>query len=151
MTAFPHWRKDEQKKKFVLSPTFLLEKDKMRKDYRKSYLVLLVLFLISFGVNLVVLAFYLKERVDLRSLSRFVSLPFRISQEVRKEETSKGMVPFPSVYVKDGDHFLLCEKITKTLTLYRSENNGFSLIKRYPCIVGSNHVDKKEAGDLATP
>jgi hypothetical protein len=32
MTAFPYWRKDEQKKEFVLSPAFLLEKDKMRKD-----------------------------------------------------------------------------------------------------------------------
>ncbi|OGP75217.1 MAG: hypothetical protein A2W09_04855 [Deltaproteobacteria bacterium RBG_16_50_11] len=151
MTAFPHWRKDEQKKKFVLSPAFLLEKEKMRKDYRKSYFFLLVLFLLSFGVNLVMLAFYLKERVDLPSLSRFFSLPFRISQEVRKEDTSKGKVPFPPVYVKNGDHFLLCEKLTKTLGLYRSENNGFSLIKRYPCLVGSNHVDKKEAGDLATP
>jgi hypothetical protein len=39
MTAFSPWRKDDQKKKFALPPTLLIEKDKMRKDYRKSYFI----------------------------------------------------------------------------------------------------------------
>jgi murein L,D-transpeptidase YafK len=32
-----------------------------------------------------------------------------------------------------------------------SEESAFSPANAYPCIVGSNNVDKKEAGDLATP
>ncbi len=61
------------------------------------------------------------------------------------------MVPFPVVHVKSKDYFLLCDKQNKTLHFYRSDEDSFSLIKSYPCIVGSNNVDKREAGDLATP
>jgi murein L,D-transpeptidase YafK len=61
------------------------------------------------------------------------------------------MAPFPFIYVKNKYYFLLCEKQTKTLSLFRSEESDFPLVKTYPCIVGSNNVDKKVVGDLATP
>jgi len=61
------------------------------------------------------------------------------------------MVPLPFVHIKNKDYFLLCDKQNRVLHLYRSEEGGFSLIKSYPCIVGSNNVDKREAGDMATP
>jgi murein L,D-transpeptidase YafK len=61
------------------------------------------------------------------------------------------MVPVPIVHMKHKEYFLLCEKNRRTLHLFRSEQNAFPLIKSYPCIVGSNNGDKREAGDLATP
>lgn len=62
-----------------------------------------------------------------------------------------GMIPLSFIYVKENEHILICEKKSKTLALYRSTDTGFSFVKSYPSIVGSNHVDKKEAGDRATP
>lgn len=64
---------------------------------------------------------------------------------------TKGMGPVPVIHVKNKEYFLLCEKNRRTLNLYRSEQNAFSLVKSYPCIVGSNNGDKRKAGDLATP
>ncbi|MGD0916049.1 MAG: L,D-transpeptidase family protein [Thermodesulfobacteriota bacterium] len=150
----------------------------MSKDYRKSYRIFLILFLFSFGTNLFMLTLLLKERIGLPSSSPPIpisSLPpkeVKVAQELKGAEGKKGveeprgveeskagqetkvpqkMVPLPFIHVKAKDYFLLCEKHTKTLHLYRSEENAFLLVKTYPCIVGSNNVDKKEAGDLATP
>jgi murein L,D-transpeptidase YafK len=116
----------------------------VKKDYRKYYHVFLALFLLSLGANLFVLTLYLKERINWPSF-------LKEAKEVRKVELAKGTIPFSLVHIKNKDFILLCEKHSKTLYLYRSEENAFSLIKSYPCIVGSNNVDKKEAGDLATP
>jgi len=49
------------------------------------------------------------------------------------------------------EYSLLCEKNSRTLNLYRSDEGGFTLTKSYPCLVGSNNGDKREEGDLATP
>ena len=46
---------------------------------------------------------------------------------------------------------LICEKDQNTLHLFRFVDNRFALVKSYPCIVGANGLDKKKAGDLATP
>ena len=116
----------------------------MKKDYRKYYRVVLTLFLLSFGANLFVLTLYLKERISWPSF-------LKEGREARKVELVKGTVPFSLVHMKNRDFLLLCEKHSKTLYLYRSEENAYPLVKNYPCIVGSNNVDKKEAGDLATP
>jgi hypothetical protein len=53
------------------------------------------------------------------------------------------------LFIRDKDYFLpvISKKI---LYSYRSEEGTFSLTKSYPCIVGSNNVDKREAGDFAT-
>jgi murein L,D-transpeptidase YafK len=59
--------------------------------------------------------------------------------------------PQPFLLATAGEHLLLCEKDHKTLHLFRFGNGKFNLVKSYPCIVGANHNDKKEAGDLATP
>ena len=146
----------------------------MSKDYRKSYKIFLILFLLSLGTNLFVLALSFKDRVGLLSKSLIPSPPSKEVRETQKvkdpqetkvfevKETQKikrsqetkvpeGMLPFPFVHVINRDYFLLCEKHSRTLALYRSEENAFPLVKSYPCIVGSNHVDKKQAGDLATP
>jgi murein L,D-transpeptidase YafK len=127
------------------------------KDYRKFYRIFLILFLLSFSGNLYVLSLYLKERKGVPSPPPKES---RELQEVRAPQETKvhqevkepsRMIPLPFVHIMDKDYFLLCDKEGKTLHLYRSEESSFSLIKSYPCIVGSNNVDKKEAGDLATP
>jgi murein L,D-transpeptidase YafK len=106
------------------------------------------------------LTLYLKGRMGSFSLFPPSLIPPLLSkwikgiQEVKRTQEIKvpqGMVPFPFIHVKNNDYFLLCEKHTKTLHLYRSEESAFALVKSYPCIVGSNNVDKKEAGDLATP
>jgi murein L,D-transpeptidase YafK len=116
----------------------------VKKDYRKYYRIFFTLFLLSFGANLFVLTFYLKGRISWPSF-------LREGREARKGKLAKGTVPFSLVHIKNKDFLLLCEKRSKTLHLYGSEENGLPLIKSYPCIVGSNNVDKREAGDLATP
>jgi murein L,D-transpeptidase YafK len=59
--------------------------------------------------------------------------------------------PFPLVLAEAGEYLLICEKDQNTLHLFRSVDNRFALVKSYPCIVGANGLDKKKAGDLATP
>lgn len=59
--------------------------------------------------------------------------------------------PFPLVLADAGEYLLICEKDTKTLHLFRYTDGRFEHIKSHPCIVGANGLDKKKAGDLATP
>jgi len=124
-----------------------IETGNVKGDYRKYYRIFLTLFLLSFGVNLFFLTFYFIERIS-RPLFPGGG---KGAKESRKEGETKGMVPVPIVHNKSEEYVLLCEKMSKTLHLYHSEENTFSLFKSYPCIVGSNHVDKREVGDLATP
>ena len=124
-----------------------IETGSVKEDYRKSYRVFLILFLISFTINLIFLASYLEKSIPRRPL-------LKEKKEARDEQKGKrpeGGVPTAVVHLKQQEYLLLCEKNSKTLHLFHSEPNRLSFIKSYPCIVGSNHVDKKEAGDLATP
>jgi len=130
---------------------------RVEKDYRKFYRIFLILFLLSFSINLFMLTFHLKGRKDVPSSTpkeRKEIQEAKTPQEVKVHQEGKAtsrLIPLPFVHVKNKDYFLLCDKQGKTLHLYRSEEGDFSLINSYPCIVGSNDVDKKEAGDLATP
>jgi murein L,D-transpeptidase YafK len=133
--------------------------DRTRKDYRTPFRILLILFSISFTANLFMLGLHLKERKEAPAPaprlkeSRQVEEGKKVEM-ARKEEAPGGAaatLPLPFTYVKKNEHILLCEKRSKTLTLYQSIGGAFSLVKRYACIVGSNNVDKKEVGDLATP
>jgi len=135
-----------------------------KKDRRKFTRLFPILFLISLSINIFLLALYIQERRSIPSYP--VKESKRVqgtkpspeetkpSQEVKvaqEAKTPKGMVPLPFVDIKNRDYFLLCEKRNKTLYLYHSDEGAFSFVKSYSCIVGSNHVDKREAGDLATP
>jgi murein L,D-transpeptidase YafK len=131
--------------------------DRLKKDYRKFFRVFLILFLLSFSANLFMLTLYLKGKKSspspLPKESKEIQ-EVKTPQEVKPPQEVKApleMVPLPFIHIKTKDNFLLCDKQSKTLHLYRSEEDAFSLIKSYPCIVGSNNGDKKEAGDLATP
>jgi len=62
-----------------------------------------------------------------------------------------GEVPYPFLYTNENTYLLLCQKTSKTLSLFRFAQGKFSLIKTYPCIIGMNDADKKEIGDYATP
>jgi len=124
-----------------------IETGSVKEDYRKSYRVFLILFLISFGVNLILLASYLEKSIPWRPL-------MKERKEARDEQKGKwleGAIPTAVIHVKHQEHLLLCEKNSKALHLLHSEAERLSLIKSYPCIVGSNNGDKKKAGDLATP
>jgi murein L,D-transpeptidase YafK len=59
--------------------------------------------------------------------------------------------PYPFVLADPGEYLLVTEKDQKTLYLFRYTDNRFVLVKNYPCIVGANDLDKKKAGDFATP
>jgi len=135
-----------------------------KKDRRKFTRLFPILFFISLSINVFLLALYIQERRSIPSYP--VKESKRVqetkpspeetkpSQEVKvaqEAKTPKGMVLLPFVDIKNKDYFLLCEKGNKTLNLYHSEEGVLSFIKSYSCIVGSNHVDKREAGDLATP
>ena len=113
-----------------------IEKRKVNKDYRKHYRIFLILFFLSFSANLFILILYVKERISWPS---FMQARKEV-KEVREVKSLKRTVPLPFIHVKNKDFFLLCEKDSKTLRLYRSEQNAFQLVKSYPCIVGSNNV-----------
>ncbi len=124
-----------------------IETGSVKEGYRKSYRVFLILFLISFSINLILLASYLEKSIHWRSL-------LKERKEARDDQKGKGLeggVLTPVVHLRDQEYLLLCEKNSKTLHLFHSEPNRLSFIKSYPCIVGSNNGDKKAAGDLATP
>ncbi|NWF94497.1 MAG: L,D-transpeptidase family protein [Syntrophaceae bacterium] len=123
----------------------------MKNNYRKFYRIFLILFLLSFSANLFMLTLYLKERKGVPTPLPKESKGIQEVKETQEIKAPLGMVLLPFVHIKNKDYFLLCDKQSKILHLYRSEEGAFSLIKSYPCIVGSNNVDKKEPGDLATP
>ncbi|HBE45547.1 MAG TPA: hypothetical protein DDW17_08955 [Deltaproteobacteria bacterium] len=65
--------------------------------------------------------------------------------------SSPDIVPSPFILAVEGEYILLCEKQLKRLSLVRSMNGTFTLVKAYRCIVGANHHDKQKPGDEATP
>lgn len=123
------------------------ETGSVKEDNRKSYRIFLILFLISFGINLILLGLYLEKEVPWRSLLK----ERKEAREERQEKWAEGMVPAPVIHLKAQDHLLLCEKNTRMLHLIGSEPDRLFLIKSFPCTVGSNNGDKREVGDLATP
>ena len=151
--------------------------DQVKKDYRKFFRIFLILFILSFGVNLFLLDFYFKERKSTPFLPpkedkkiQEVKPPLLPPKEDRKIQEAKPpllppkedkkiqevkapleVVPLPLVHIQNNDYVLICDKQNRILHLYRSKEGRLSLIKSYTCIIGSNNVDKKEAGDLATP
>jgi len=120
---------------------------RVKEDHPKPYRLYLILFLLSFGINLIFLGLFLEERIPWRSLLQ----ERKGAREGQQGKWAEGMVPTPIIHVKPQEYFLLCEKNAKTLSLFHSEPNRLTLMKSYSCIVGSNNGDKREAGDLATP
>jgi murein L,D-transpeptidase YafK len=59
--------------------------------------------------------------------------------------------PYPLVLAEKGEYLLVAEKDQKNLHLFRNIEGRFVFEKSYPCIFGANDLDKKRAGDLATP
>jgi len=123
----------------------------MKEGARRRYRVILVLSLLPFVIPLLSVTLSPEGRRPLVSLFAHSSPPpsSRKGEEPGREPA--GMVPLSIVYAKQDDCFLLCDKNSKALKLYRSVKNAFQLIRSYPCIVGSNNGDKRKAGDLATP
>lgn len=124
-----------------------IETGNVKENYHKPYRIFLALFLISFSINLIVLAFYLEKEIPWRSF-------LEERKEAREGQQGKWveeMAPTPLIHLKPQEYFLLCEKNAKTLYLFHSESNRLALMRSYPCIVGSNNGDKRVAGDLATP
>ena len=62
-----------------------------------------------------------------------------------------GETPTPLVWAVAGEYALIGEKESKLLHLFKFQDDRFTLIKSYPCIIGANGEDKKKAGDFATP
>jgi len=58
---------------------------------------------------------------------------------------------YPFILANANEYLLACEKDSRTLHLFRFVDTRVTLVKSYPCIVGANGLDKKKAGDLATP
>lgn len=62
-----------------------------------------------------------------------------------------GEMPAPLGWAVAGEYALICEKESKLLHLFKFQDERFSLVKSYPCIIGANGTNKKKAGDHATP
>jgi murein L,D-transpeptidase YafK len=119
----------------------------VKEGHPKPYRLYLILFLLSFSINLIFLGLFFEERIPWKSL-------FQERKEARETQEGKwtaGMVPTPIIHLKPHDHVLLCEKNSKMLHLFRCEPERLFIIKSFSCTVGSNNGDKREVGDLATP
>ncbi|MCJ7746218.1 MAG: hypothetical protein MUP27_00635, partial [Desulfobacterales bacterium] len=108
--------------------------ERVKRDYRKFYRIFLILFLLSFTVNLFMLTLYLRERKGVPSPPPTESKEIQEVKAPQETKAPQEMVPLPFVQIKNKDSFLLCDKQNKTLYLYRSEEGAFKLIKSYPCI-----------------
>ncbi len=73
------------------------------------------------------------------------------SQPVVSVAASAQETPYPFVFADAGEYLLICEKDTKILYIFRFIEGKFSLIKKYPCIIGANNHAKRLEGDFATP
>jgi murein L,D-transpeptidase YafK len=62
-----------------------------------------------------------------------------------------GEIPAPLGWAVAGEYALICEKESKLLHLFKFQDERFTLVKSYPCIIGANGTNKKKAGDYATP
>ncbi len=124
-----------------------IETKRVKEDHPKSYRLYLILFLLSFSINLIFLGLFFKERIPWKSLLQ----ERKGAREGQQGKWAEGMVPTPIIHMKPQDHLLLCEKNSKMLHLIRSEPGRLLIIKSFPCTVGSNNGDKREVGDLATP
>jgi len=62
-----------------------------------------------------------------------------------------GEMPAPLGWAAAGEYALICEKESRLLHLFKFQDERFSLVKSYPCIIGANGTNKKKAGDYATP
>lgn len=124
-----------------------IETGSVKEDHPKSYRLYLILFLLSFGINLIFLGLFLQERIPWPSLFQ----ERKVAREAQPGKWAEGNVPTPVIHVTPQDYLLLCEKSSKMLHLIRSEPDRLSLIKSFPCTVGSNNGDKRDVGDLATP
>lgn len=62
-----------------------------------------------------------------------------------------GETPESLLLGVNGEYMLICEKENRLLHLFRYQDDRFTLVKSYPCIIGANGSDKKKAGDFATP
>jgi murein L,D-transpeptidase YafK len=62
-----------------------------------------------------------------------------------------GEMPAPLGWAVAGEYALICEKENKLLHLFKFQDERFSFVKSYPCIIGANGTNKKKAGDYATP
>jgi len=60
-------------------------------------------------------------------------------------------IPASFILAPEGTYLLFCEKKNRTLSLYKSASQTFSLVKTYQAVIGKNNHDKSKAGDLATP
>jgi len=124
-----------------------IEAKRVKEDHPKPYRLYLILFLLSFSINLIFLGFFFEERIPWKSLFQ----ERKGAREGQQGKRAEGRVPTPIIHMKPQDHLLLCEKSSKMLHLIRSEPGGLFIIKSFSCMVGSNNGDKREVGDLATP
>ncbi len=72
--------------------------------------------------------------------------PKAVALNIPADQTPQNLLAAVS-----GEYLLICEKDHRTLHLFRYTGGRFILVKSYPCLIGANNKDKKEAGDLATP
>jgi murein L,D-transpeptidase YafK len=82
-----------------------------------------------------------------------VAEPKAPAAPVKKAELKipAGETPAPLVWAVAGEYALIGEKESKLLHLFKFQEDRFTLVKSYPCIIGANGEDKKKAGDFATP
>jgi murein L,D-transpeptidase YafK len=74
-----------------------------------------------------------------------------IDKKVRNVVFHEGQIISSAVFLEENELLLVCEKNTKTLHLFKMENENLQPVASYPCLVGVNQKDKKFQGDFATP
>jgi hypothetical protein len=94
-----------------------IETERVKEGHPKPYRLYLILFLLSFSINLILLGLFFEERIPWKSLFQERKGP----GEGQQGKWAEGMVPTPIIHMKAQEHLLLCEKNSKMLHLIRSE------------------------------
>lgn len=104
------------------------------------------------------------------NVHKVLTLPFKKSsqpktvvaakapEDAKATEQPKPAIAKPVIYspyylvsADSGEYALICEKDTKKLHLYISENNNFKLLKSFPLILGKIHSHSNNLKDPSIP
>ncbi len=130
-----------------------------RPEIKRSKKYIIPLCIIIFLLICLVLAFFYGEKI-----CKFISTQEIKPVQIKQAEALKTVQPItedqktflsqaPSFFVsaEQGRHVLVCEKDSKTVTIYKTGNSGLELLKSFPCIIGKIHSHNQHYKDPSIP
>ena len=105
------------------------------------------------GIIIILILCLLSVFLYKTNISRAIKLSPKSFPQEEKVAVAKttNYAPYYFVSAETGEYALICEKDTKKLHLYVSENNNFKLLKSFPLILGKIHSQTNQLKDPSIP